>query len=280
MKNILVISGSPRRRGNTAKVTRIVEEKMAASGDVSFEYLVLKDLHLDYCRGCMLCMKKGEEHCPCKDDSVMVRDRMLAADGIIFASPVYVHTVTALMKNFYDRFAYLCHQPRFRDKAAMFIVTTELSGAEETLEYMRFPAFTWGFRMSAALGVVYPGFTNEGAYRDRMLQNIERAAGDFYSNLVAKHREAAMRELMFFNLMKTKVTLHRDFLPADYNFWRKQGWLDRDFYTENEIPRFKSTMAKLLVRLKVRKMLKSGGLDRVFGMHSQQARAETAHSNR
>ena len=67
MKNVLIISGSPRRRGNTFKITKLVEEKMAALGDMNFEYLALKDLNLAHCRGCMVCMKNsigGEEFVP------------------------------------------------------------------------------------------------------------------------------------------------------------------------------------------------------------------------
>jgi multimeric flavodoxin WrbA len=208
-------------------------------------------------------MKKGEERCPCKDDSIMLRDKMLAADGIIFISPVYVHTVSALMKNFYDRFAYMCHQPRFRDKAAMFIVTTELTGGKETLEYMRFPAFTWGFKMCTDVEVVYPGFKNGGKYRKKALNQITQAAKNFHSSLFSDDRKILFRELMFFNLMKTKVRLHEDFLPEDYHYWQRQGWFDKDFYTEKGIPKLKSAIAKALVRLKVKKMLKSYGLETV-----------------
>ena len=260
MKRVLVISGSPRPRGNTYKITKLVEEKVCALGSATFEYLTLKDLDLGYCRGCLLCMKKGEEKCPCKDDSILLRDKMLAADGIVFASPVYVHTVSALMKNFYDRFAYLCHQPRFRDKAAMFIVTTELTGGRETLDYMRFPAFTWGFKMSADLEVVYPGFTGGGTYREQILEKISRAAADFHGALNSADRPVLMRELMFFNLMKTKVTLHRNFLPRDYLYWEEKGWLQEEFYSDNGIPALKKALAKTLVKLRVKKLMKSSGI--------------------
>lgn len=165
------------------------------------------------------------------------------------------------MKNFYDRFAYMCHQPRFRDKAAMFIVTTELTGGKETLEYMRFPAFTWGFRISTSLEVVFPGFINGGKYRERTLDRISRAARDFHSALTTQGRKVMFRELMFFNLMKTKVTLHRDLLPADYDYWEKKGWLGMDFYSEEGLPKFRSAMAKFLVRRKVKKMLNSKGIN-------------------
>ncbi len=254
MKNVLVISGSPRPHGNTYKIIKLVEEKVCALGPATFEYLSLKEMNLDYCRGCLLCMKKGEEKCPCGDNSILLRDKMLSADGIVFASPVYVHTVSALMKNFYDRFAYLCHQPRFRDKAAMFVVTTELTGGGETLDYMRFPAFTWGFKMSAALEVVYPGFTNGGGYRERVLEQISRAAGEFHRVLNMQRRPALLKELMFFNLMKTKVILHRELLPRDYRYWEEKGWLQKDFYRENNIPRVKKILAKALVKIRVKKL--------------------------
>lgn len=256
MKNILVISGSPRSNGNTHKIVKLIEERMSGFGEVDFTYLSLKKHHLDYCRGCLVCMKKGEERCPCKDDALELRDQMLAADGIIFATPVYVHTVSAMMKNFYDRFAYLCHQPRFREKAAMMIVTTELSGCEETLEYMRFPAFTWGFRLAASLGVVYPAFVESDKYREKVHVELEQAAREFYRALTTSRGAPTMRELLFFNLMKTKVTLHREKLPRDYGFWEDQGWLTRKFYNEENLPALKAMLARSLVRMRVRKMMK------------------------
>ena len=264
MKNVLVISGSPRHQGNTYKITKLIEEKIKALDEIAFEYLLLKKLNLQFCRGCLVCMKKGENKCPCRDDSIELRDKMLSADGIIFISPVYVHTVSALMKNFYDRFAYMCHQPRFRDKAAMFVVTTELTGAQETLEYMRFPAFTWGFKMGPCIEVVYPGFKNGGKYREKTMNKITKSAKEFHSALISVDRKPLFRELAFFNLMKRKVTLHKDYLPADYNYWQKQGWIERDFYSENNVPVLKSIVAKTLVKRKANKLIKSGGLNVKF----------------
>ena len=173
--------------------------------------------------------------------------------------PQYMFTRSR--KNFYDRFAYMCHQPRFRDKAAMFIVTTELTGGKETLAYMRFPAFAWGFKLCIDVEVVYRGFKNGGKYREKALNQISQAAKTFHSALTSDGRKILFRELMFFNLMKAKVTLHKDFLPEDYHYWQRQGWLDQDFYSEKGIPKLKSAMAKTLVRKKVKKILKSCGLE-------------------
>ena len=81
MKTILVISGSPRPRGNTYKLTALFEQELKTLGDYTFDYQFLKKLNLNYCKGCLICMKKGEEHCPCRDDALMLRDKLLSAHG-------------------------------------------------------------------------------------------------------------------------------------------------------------------------------------------------------
>ncbi|MCK4826914.1 flavodoxin family protein [bacterium] len=63
---ILSIMGSP-RKGDSYKITKIFEEKLSALEKVEFKYLFLGDINLEYCRGCSICMKKGEEFCPSKD---------------------------------------------------------------------------------------------------------------------------------------------------------------------------------------------------------------------
>ena len=66
----------------------------------------------------------------------MIIKKMIEADGVIFASPVYSLMVSALMKNFFERFGYLGHRPRFFDKYAMSMVTCSGYGAEDALDYM------------------------------------------------------------------------------------------------------------------------------------------------
>ena len=59
--NILAVIGSPRGKGNTYRVVRAVEEKMKTLGDIRFDYLILKDAHLELCRGCYVCLSAGED---------------------------------------------------------------------------------------------------------------------------------------------------------------------------------------------------------------------------
>ena len=103
---ILVIMGSP-RKGNTYRAAKRIEDAMRSLGDVGFEYLMLGDVALAPCRGCMACLEWGEEHCPIRDDAPAVGRKLHDADGVIFASPVYGLAVTGQMKTFIDQFSYV-----------------------------------------------------------------------------------------------------------------------------------------------------------------------------
>ena len=54
--------------------------------------------------------------------------------------------------------------------------------------------------------------------------------------------------------MKTKVTLHKDLLSRDYEYWQEQSWLQRKFYEEQNLPVLKASLVRFVVNLRVRKM--------------------------
>jgi len=112
---IAAICGSP-RKGNTYEVLNSIMENHQ---DIDYKILMLKDLNFELCKGCYSCVLRGEEKCPIKDDRDMIVEEMSEADGVIFASPTYSHMISAIMKNFFDRFGYYAHRPRFFDKYAL-----------------------------------------------------------------------------------------------------------------------------------------------------------------
>ena len=94
--------GSARKK-HTYKATEQFMYNLQSFGDVECEIVSLSDFHIEICKGCMLCLNKGEELCPFKDDRNMLIDKMNNSDGIIFASPNYSFDVSGLMKVFLDR---------------------------------------------------------------------------------------------------------------------------------------------------------------------------------
>jgi multimeric flavodoxin WrbA len=97
---ILGISGSPRKEGAT--VTMINEALQAAAADgAEVELFSVAGKNIKGCEGCWSCTKTGK--CKIKDDVTVLFEKMLAADGIIFGSPVYFYGMTAQAKAIIDR---------------------------------------------------------------------------------------------------------------------------------------------------------------------------------
>jgi len=63
MAQVLVIIGSPRKMGNSYKIVKRIEERMRTLGDIEFNYLFLRDAHLELCRGCWSCFLEEDDRC-------------------------------------------------------------------------------------------------------------------------------------------------------------------------------------------------------------------------
>ena len=100
--NILAFNGSPRRKGNTTLLLHHFM-KGARKTNVNCEEFFAEDINLKYCKGCLRC--NVLKRCSIKgDDWGELSKKILAADTIVFASPVYFHHLTAQLKKILDRF--------------------------------------------------------------------------------------------------------------------------------------------------------------------------------
>jgi multimeric flavodoxin WrbA len=100
MPTITAIYGSPRRQGNTS---RLLQQAVAGARDrgVTVHEVVLRDLKMAPCMEIYGCTEAGD--CVIQDGFQQVRDRLLASDGIMLASPIFFYTVSAHTKIFMDR---------------------------------------------------------------------------------------------------------------------------------------------------------------------------------
>lgn len=100
---ILAFNGSPRgSAGNTDRILQPFLEGAREAG-AEIETVYLKDKRIDYCVGCFTCWTKTPGICIHKDDMPELLEKMRPADVLVYASPLYVYTVTAQMKAFLDR---------------------------------------------------------------------------------------------------------------------------------------------------------------------------------
>lgn len=91
-KRILLLSSSPRRHGNS---DRLCDEFLRGAREAGHdaEKISLRDCRIGYCTGCGVCY--DTRTCPQRDDAAQIVGKMIAADVIVLATPVYFYTMSA-----------------------------------------------------------------------------------------------------------------------------------------------------------------------------------------
>ncbi|MBD3293329.1 MAG: flavodoxin family protein [Armatimonadia bacterium] len=251
MHNVLAIMGSP-RKGDTYHLTQKIEATMSGLGEVEFDYLWLRDADLRICRGCYGCLERGEWHCPLDDDRAEIEQRMLDADGVIFASPVYALSMTALMKNLLDRLAYTMHRPRFFEQKALIVVSAGAAGIKETQEAIAAVRYM-GFDMSGGrVGLEMLPRPWTQAEQRKMHVETQRAARVFHDALDRQRRSSpTFMETAYFRIQQAMFEVNRENQPADYEYFAERGWLDRSrrWYVNVPVNPFYDLAARMLGRL-------------------------------
>ena len=100
MKNILIISSSPRRNGNSDTLAEEFARGARERGN-KVKKVFLADKNIGYCTGCGACVSSVV--CSQNDDMSDLIDDMQNADVVVFATPVYFYTMCGQMKTFIDR---------------------------------------------------------------------------------------------------------------------------------------------------------------------------------
>jgi NAD(P)H-dependent FMN reductase len=96
----LAIWGSPRRGGNTEIILDAFIDGAAQAG-AEVEKLALRELKISPCQEIYHCFKDGT--CPIKDDMVPLYDKLIKADVVVLATPIFFYSVSAQAKAFIDR---------------------------------------------------------------------------------------------------------------------------------------------------------------------------------
>jgi len=99
--NILILSGSPRKGGNTELLAEAFAKGASAHHHV--EIVSVRDYKVNSCLGCNACfMTNGI--CAQKDDMSLIYEKMNQTDMLVIASPVYFYGISAQLKTVIDRF--------------------------------------------------------------------------------------------------------------------------------------------------------------------------------
>ena len=101
-KKIMIVLGSPRKKGNSAKLAELVA-KGAKEGGAKVETFYLNGMNIKPCQACMKCQKENAKGCAIRDDMQSLYPKLKEADGVVIASPVYWFNLSAQTKTFIDR---------------------------------------------------------------------------------------------------------------------------------------------------------------------------------
>lgn len=128
MKNVLILSGSPRRGGNSDLLCDEFARGAAERGN-HVEKIRVSDKKIGYCRACYYCRDNGGA-CVLKDDMAEVLQKMIDADVIVLASPVYFYSIDAQLKAVIDRT--LARWTEVKNKEFYYIITCA-DGAKQSV---------------------------------------------------------------------------------------------------------------------------------------------------
>lgn len=163
-KKVLILSGSPRKGGNS---DILCDQFMLGAKETgnTVEKIFLGDKKINYCTGCGAC-SIHRKACPQNDDMAGILEKMIEADVIVMATPVYFYTMDAQMKTLIDR---TCSRyTEIVNKEFYFIATAadNTKGAlERTIEGFR--GFTDCLSGAKEKGIIYGlGVWHKGEIND------------------------------------------------------------------------------------------------------------------
>ncbi len=99
MKNIVMVSSSPRKGGNSDLLAREFKRGAEESGNRVIE-IFIRDIQLNFCKGCLYC--QSHDGCAIHDGMQPLYFAVSHADVLVFATPVYYYGMSGQLKTFLE----------------------------------------------------------------------------------------------------------------------------------------------------------------------------------
>ena len=163
-KKVLILSGSPRKGGNS---DLLCDEFMRGALEVGnqVEKISVAEKKIGYCSACYFC-RQSNGVCAKKDDMTEILQKMIDADVIVLASPVYFYSIDAQLKTVIDRT--VARWTEVKNKDFYYIVTCaddEKEAQERTIECFR--GYADCVEGAKEMGIIY----GTGVYQKGEIKN-------------------------------------------------------------------------------------------------------------
>ncbi len=219
---IIAITSSP--KGKNSLTLRLVNAALEGAREAGAETEIIDVARrkVNYCKGCVNCYKVGE--CAQKDEYAEIKEKLLAADGIILSSPNYIDGVTAQLKTFMDRSANLIHEQQMDGKYGVTFTTAGGGGDEKVLAVMNaFINKSGGLVVGSASFLAAQG--PQGM--DAGIKKAHALGMDMVAAIKEKRhypeQEAARKEWR--KSFSQSVKYNKENWAHNYQHWVEKGWL-------------------------------------------------------
>lgn len=181
-KKIVVITGSPRKNGNSFAMTDAFIRAAEKKGHcvVRFDAAMM---NINGCRACRMCFKT-EKACSVDDEYNKIAKEIMESDAVVFTMPVYFYTIPAQLKGIFDKFYSFLRLPSgcsVAGKECALIACCQekiLAGFEGVLIPYRRTAALLGWKSKGE--VLVPGVLNPGEVeKTDGIKRAEELAGEF-----------------------------------------------------------------------------------------------------
>lgn len=237
MKKVLIIEASS-RNGFSSQVAKQIQTEMSKRAIV--EVVELRNHEISRCKGCCVCLSVGSSSCPLRHDDVkLILEKIEESDGVIFVTPNYSLSVPGILKDLFDRLAFVFHRPRLFGKACLPVVVQGVYGGNKVAKYINEAMGFWG--MKEVKGVVLSGgiYPKQGLKNDITEKNskaIMKALEKFSKALDnEKPVKPTLFKLMIFRMTRSSMKYFDEALEPDKKYFEAKGWLDSDYYYDVEI---------------------------------------------
>lgn len=229
MMIITVIHGSPRPKGCSSSIARMITERFK---DAQVLEINLQKENLPYCLGCMTCVKKGIEFCKHSNQTLEMKEKILKADLIIVAAPVYILHMSGQLKTFIDHFPsmFMIHRPESAMFNKQLIVVASAAGAvyKTTIKELKECFNFFGISKIYGLGIAVKSYTWEDVSDDvKTLVNsqIDKVVKKVKSNKNKKKLSFTVRKWFYIaRMIQRKVPVSE----VDTTYWESKGWLKKN----------------------------------------------------
>lgn len=222
---ILIIHASPRKNGCSTNIANNIAKEFNAEKILEIN---LQKENLPYCAGCLNCVNKGIEYCPHSNQTLVMRDKMVEADLIIIAVPVYILHMSGQLKTFIDHFPsiFLMHRPEKEmfNKQLIIVATAAGPVCKQTLKEIKECFTFFGISRIYKLGIAVQAKDFKSIKTNKLLE-IEKKSAKIIKKVKRNENKQKVSLKIRFNFLIFKIVQKKaKASELDDIHWQKNNW--------------------------------------------------------